>query len=392
MACTAVVDGKRVIGAFLDDQEWAAVVRRSKIRQVLMPDTGLPAMAKTIRYKGGVTRFFSHFPGEAPVGYASRESPEHAERKLAIYSRLQGLGFQVDLESGRDDWRADVLVSPSAFGPALAIEVQLSRQSAEATYQRTQQRKASGVHTLWIFGPGAGSGHLGDDLLRSNPVFVAESAAQAADIAQAVCSCTAYYDDLSHFGQTPARPIALKISCSCGTDWLRPIGVVLLPNRLRGDLKPIYVSSSVTAARKQGRTTSFTEADEYLRRYMSVFRRAAAAYNIALGEYRVSTKDKIQGGAVYRRDYACPKCRCRAHTAGTIGLATPIPGRELLKCPLPIMAHVDARPVLGEVPTWYLAFPKPIEESVMTEAEWRTRFIEPARAMLLLLQPEEGVY
>ena len=149
MACTALVDGKRVVGAFLSNDEWSALVKLSKERRVLMDDTKLPAIAKTVRWKGGVTRFFSHFPGEAPEGYASKESPAHAARKLAIYARLLELGIPAELEAGQDDWRADVLVGESALGPALAIEVQLTKQSAQLTYERTHQRSASGVPTLW---------------------------------------------------------------------------------------------------------------------------------------------------------------------------------------------------------------------------------------------------
>ncbi|MCR7873137.1 competence protein CoiA [Pseudomonas aeruginosa] len=392
MGCTAIVDGKRVIGAFLPDEEWRQVVKRSKLREVLMPDTKLPAVAKTVRWRGGITRFFSHFPGEAPEGYVSHESPEHAAQKLAVYARLLELGFTVELEAGMDDWRADVLVGPSAFGPALAIEVQLTRQSAQATYERTEQRFASGVPTLWLFGKNASTGHLGADLTASNPVFVAKDVDHAADIAQAVCSGSAFYDDLSQFEQTPARPIGVKVACKCGVDWLRPIGVVLLANRIRGDLKPVYVSCSVTAAKKQGRTLTMSEAEDYLRRYMRVFVRAAKTYGIALGESRVASKFRSDAGALYRRDYACPKCRVRAYTMGSIGVASPIPGDELVRCPLPVVANVDARPVLRLEPAWFIAKPAPAQESVMSIAEWKVRFIDRARASLLMLAPEEGVY
>lgn len=392
MACTAIVNGKRVIAAFLSDEKWLQTVQLSKQRKVLMPDTKLPALTKTVRWKGGITRFFSHFPGEAPEGYSSNESPEHAAQKLAIYSRLQDLGFTVVLESGRDDWRADVLVGPSAFGPALAIEVQLTRQSAQTTYERTQLRSASGVSTLWVFGKNASTGRLGDDLLNSNPVFVAEGADHAADIAQAVCSGSAFYDDLSKFEQTPARPIGIKVACKCGLSWLRPIGVVLLTNRVRGDLRPTYVSCSVTSAKKRARRLSPGEADDYLRRYMNVFWSAADTYGIALGESRPASRVRGNKGLLYQREYACPNCRLRVWTAGSIGLVTPIPGDQLLRCPLPVVAHVDARPILNLKPAWFISPPAPTQESVMSNAEWKSRFIERARASMRLMAPEEGAY
>ncbi|BAW26770.1 competence protein CoiA family protein [Pseudomonas aeruginosa] len=391
MGCTAIVDGKRVVAAFLPDEEWRKVVKRSKLREVLMPDTKLPAVAKTVRWRGGITRFFAHFPGEAPEGYAAYESAEHAARKLAVYARLLDLGFTVELEAGMDDWRADVLVGPSAFGSALAIEIQLTRQSAQATYERTAQRSASGVPTLWLFGKNASTGHLGADLTATNPVFVTKDEDHAADIAQAVCSGSAFYDDLSQFAQTPARPIGVKVACKCGVDWLRPIGVVLLPNRIRGDLKPIYASVSVTSAKKRGRTLSLTEADAYFRRYMKVFWKAAETYGIALGDPLLATKVSSIDGSLFKREFACPQCRRRVYTKGVTGVALPIRGAELLRCPLPIAAHVDARPSLNIGPAWFLSRPEPKQEPVMSSTEWKDQFIVRARACMITLPPIGGM-
>jgi len=392
MGCTAIMDGKRIVGAFLPDEEWRQVVKLSKQRKLLMPDTKLPALAKTVRWKRGITRFFSHFPGEAPEGYASRESPEHAAQKLAVYARLLELGFTAELEAGMDDWRADVLVGPSAFGPALAIEVQLTRQSAQATYERTEQRFASGVPTLWLFGKNASTGHVGADLTATNPVFVANDENHAADIAQAVCSGSVFYDDLSQFEQTPARPVGVKVACKCGVDWLRPIGVVLLPNRLRGDLEPVYASVSVTSVKKRGRTLSLTEADAYFRRYMKVFRIASKTYGIAIGEQLLATKVGSVDGSLFRCDFACPKCRRRIYTKGVAGIGLPIHGDELLRCPVPILAHVDSRPSLGIDPAWFIAKPEPKQEAVMSVAQWKERFVLVARANMFFLHPEKGLY
>jgi hypothetical protein len=385
MGCTAIVDGKRIVGAFLPDEEWRQVVKRSKLRQVLMPDTKLPAVAKTVRWRGGITRFFAHFPGEAPEGYASQESPEHAAQKLAVFARLQELGFTVELEAGMDDWRADVLVGPSTFGPALAIEVQLTKQSAQATYERTAQRFASGVPTLWLFGKNASTGHLGADLTASNPVFVAEGVDHAADIAQAVCSGSAFYDDLSQFEQTPARPIGVKVACRCGVDWLRPLGVVLLLNRIRGDLNPIYASVSAMPAKAHRRRLSYDEASAYFRAYMRVFWSAQKAYGVPVGDPQIATRV----GNEFWRGFACPKCQAEIYASGAVSITPPILGHEVLRCPLPITANVDARPSLNILPSWLLAPPEPRQEPVMSHAEWKERFIGPARSSIFF-HPKEG--
>ncbi|HBO2935039.1 TPA: competence protein CoiA [Pseudomonas aeruginosa] len=385
MGCTAIVDGKRVVGAFLPDEEWRQVVKRSKVREVLMPDTKLPAVAKTVRWRGGITRFFAHFPGEAPEGYAAYESPEHAAQKLAVYARLLELGFTVELEAGMDDWRADVLVGTSAFGPALAIEVQLTRQSAQATYERTAQRFASGVPTLWLFGKNASTGHLGTDLTASNPVFVAGGVDHAADIAQAVCSGSAFYDDLSQFEQTPARPIGVKVACRCGVDWLRPLGVVLLLNRIRGNLNPIYASVSAMPAKVRGRRLSYDEASAYFRAYMKVFWSAQKTYGVPVGDPLIPTRV----GQEYWRGFACPKCQAEIYASGVVSITPPILGHEVMRCPLPVAANVDARPSLNILPSWFAARPEPRQEPVMSNAEWKERFIAPVRSSIFF-HPKEG--
>lgn len=380
MACTALVDGKRVVGAFLSNDEWSALVKLSKERRVLMDDTKLPAIAKTVRWKGGVTRFFSHFPGEAPEGYASKESPAHAARKLAIYARLLELGIPAELEAGQDDWRADVLVGESALGPALAIEVQLTKQSAQLTYERTHQRSASGVPTLWVFGKGASTGHLGVDLLQSTPVFEADSVSEAADTAQAVCSGLAFFDDRTDLAKTPARPIAVLVDCKCGEPWLLPVGVVLLPNRIRGDLDPLYVSVSRTSAKRKGQSLTLTSVTNYFRRYWGVLKAAGVKYKLPLGVETYPDRVSGRNGTIFVQRYSCPNMACCR-----VMEAFPPKGSDLTSCPVPITATVDARPVLDVEAAWMLAKPAPYDETVWSKRQWQEQFITPMRESLMCL-------
>lgn len=380
MACSAFMDGKRIIGAYLSDKEWSEIKSLSGARKVLMPDTKLPAIAKTVRWNGGVTRFFSHFPGEAPEGYASKESPAHAARKLAIYSRLLELGIPAELEAGRDDWRADVLVGKSAFSPELAIEVQLTKQSAQLTYERTYQRSTSGVPTLWIFGHGSSTGHLGVELLQNNPVFEADSETQAADIAQAVCMGEAFFNDRTELASTPARPIAVKVDCKCGKPWLLPVGVVLLPNRIRGDLRPTYVSVSRTSTKRKGKAVTPSGALTYLSRYLDVITAAGEKYGLPVGVDLYPDRDYGYTGAIYVQRFSCPNMRC-----WRIMQAFGCKGEDLVWCPVPVTAHVDARPILDVESAWLVAMPEPYDESVFTKALWQKRFILPMRAGLVCL-------
>lgn len=382
MGFSAFVDGVRVVAPLASEEEWSEIKRRSKARQVLMADTKLPAQAKTLRWKTHTTRFFAHFPGESPEGYASLESPQHAMMKLAIFIRLRELGIPAEIEWGMDNWRADVFVPDSVFGKPLAIEVQLSRQSAEETYKRTSERTSSGVRTLWLFGPRAMQGHLGNDLLAENPVFFVDTLEMATQTAEAVCTGKAVWDDLSHFSETPARPLALKVNCRCGQSWLRPLGVILLPNRVRGDLEPMFVSCNMTSAKTGKRSISHDEATEYLRRYLPVLRKAGEHYSLPLGVYQVVEKIRGTNGMIYLQEFGCPRCRRRVYTYGTRALFFP-KGVDVKRCPVPIFGRVDARPVLKAIPEWHLQSIEPVIEPVATTEEWRIEFIDRVQSLLI---------
>lgn len=386
MAFVAIANGLRVIAPFMSDEDWKITVKLAKARQVTMVDTGLPAQAKTRRSQAGITRFFSHFPGEAPDGYAGSESPEHAAMKLAVFCRLRDAGFEVTLEAGHDDWRADVLVGPTRFGTALAVEIQLSTQSAEATYLRTAQRAASGVPTLWIFGTSGSTGHLGVDLLQKNPIFTAKSQTEAAGIALDVCNGSAFFDDLSLYAKTPARPIAFRVPCSCGQAWLYPIGLVLLLNRIRADLDPLYVSASLKPEKRNPKAKAISKARaiELMQQWRPVFIDTAKLYGLRLGRALVSPdwgvvwERTYRGGFFVRRFIGCPWCKKDILTYRPHLPWVP-KGIDVDKAPTPIVGEYDARSVLKIQPVWLRSRPKGRKEPVMSEDEWRRTFILPMR-------------
>lgn len=386
MALSAYHGNRLIIAPQLSDDEWSRVVSLGKKRELSMPTTGLSAQAKTVRWRGGVTRFFSHFPGEAPDGYAGEESAEHEAMKFAAFGALQAAGIDAQLERGTSGWRADVLVGATDFAPALAIEIQLSRQSAELTYQRTAERSASGVPTLWIFGQGSSTGHLGSDLLSDTPVFTAKTPDEAADIALAVCQGQALFDDLSSLRKTPARPVACRVSCNCGAQWLRPQGVILLPNRIRGDLTPTYASAIMTKAKPKLNERSLTheQALAKLCQFDAVFVAAARTYGLQLG----TTAGRPFGGLVqtyfpgigkcFLREFACPEC------FRVLEGHIPTPKQLDMKlCPVPVATEVDARHELQRAlrlnPTWLIRPIAGVEEPTMSMAEWMRRFITPMK-------------
>ncbi|MEA3172385.1 MAG: hypothetical protein QOI97_5333 [Pseudomonas sp.] len=386
MACVGLVNGCRTVASVLSDEDWKKVVKISKGRQVLMPDTKLPAQAKTLRRDGGITRYFSHFPGESPEGYSSTESPDHIAMKVAIYKKLVALGIQAELEDGVDDWRADILVGDSAFAPRLAIEVQISPQSAQRTYERTEQRNRSGVPTLWIFGSIGLTGVINEDLARTNPVFVAKTPLDAADIASAVCRGQAFYDDLSHYQQTPARPVALLINCACGDRWLYPFGCVLLLNRISGETAPMFISCFRTSRVGKGLlpTARMRAVERYFDLGMSAVKVSAEKYGVGFGRpsevwHRYGRFGNSKSGIrVWERSYSCPTCTSTPEPL-TRGLPKNV---ALSMCPVPVATTVDARSVLSVTPSWRMSRKDGWVESVMCERRWKDEFIYPLRSAI----------
>lgn len=80
----------------------------------------------------------------------------------------------------------------------------------------------------------------------------------------------------------------------------------------------------------------------------------------------------------------------RACTYGSHGIGLPIKGDEFYRCPLPIMGYMDARPILDLAPAWFDSPPSPVEESVMSAAAWKAKFIDRLQGMLLLVAPVRG--
>jgi hypothetical protein len=352
-----------------------------------MQDTGLAAQAKTLRWNGGTTRYFSHFSGEAPEGYVNRESPEHMAMKLAVYQRLLDRGVPAELEAGMDDWRADILVGHSAFSAGLAIEIQISNQSAQTTYARTEQRQLSGVPTLWLFGQSGTSGKLGEDLLLKNPVFTVKTALEAAQTADAVCSNQAFYDGPSLYRKTPARAVASMVNCGCGSRWLYPFGLVLLPNRIHGDKSPVYVSCCRTG--QVDKSLSFLgrlrAIEKRFDQYMPAFKVTAHKYRLDLGVSSELTDRYIRNGysssRVWERSYACPRCGITPEPL-THGLPR---GVDVCKCPVPITAEVDAGEVMKDSDKRWRVAPVPgYIETVTSTAAWEANFIRPLRDRLTL--------
>jgi hypothetical protein len=135
----------------LDD--WQALRSDSTlVRHLRFPCCASPVVLKVSSTE---MPFFAHAPGQAcsqSVDTERRESPEHQALKYAVAYHLANIpGWTVGTEQLAPDrtWRADVLAT-HADGRKLAVEPQLSRQSANAFRHRSNRYLEAGIMPAWI--------------------------------------------------------------------------------------------------------------------------------------------------------------------------------------------------------------------------------------------------
>lgn len=124
----------------------------------------------------------------------------------------------------------------------------------------------------------------------------------------------------------------------------------------------------------------------YLRRYLGVIAAAGERYGLPVGFDLYPGCVYGHKGAIHVQRFSCPDMRCRR-----IKHAFGCKGEDLVGCPVPITAHVDARPIVDFEPAWLVAMPAPYDESVFTKAQWQERFILPMRAGLVCLGTVGGI-
>jgi Competence protein CoiA-like family len=136
-----------------DLEDWQALRDNSqKVRQLHFPCCDSPVVLKV---SSTAMPFFAHAPGRAcaqTLEAERRESPEHQALKYAIAFHLSKIaGWTVRTEQPAPDrtWRADVLATHTS-GRQLAVEPQLSRQSAEAFRHRSSRYLQAGIMPTWI--------------------------------------------------------------------------------------------------------------------------------------------------------------------------------------------------------------------------------------------------
>ncbi|WP_052666761.1 hypothetical protein [Nitriliruptor alkaliphilus] len=115
--------------------------------------------------------FFRHAP-HAPVCSTAFETLHHLQLKQIVADAIDGAGWTAQLEQPIGTRRADVrAVPPDPSRTPLALEVQLSRQRAADTLERTDDYRRHGHDTIWIV---ADSGALGRPIPHGVPYITTD--------------------------------------------------------------------------------------------------------------------------------------------------------------------------------------------------------------------------
>lgn len=149
MKLVAYLHGRRVDATVIGRAEWRALVMNTGYPDLVLPECGRRAKRVT-SHKG--TQFFAHHPDSTCDVEHRPESEQHLMMKRAVADRINtSAGWRAEVEhaaNGRD-WIADVMAF-SKDGLKVAFEVQLSQQTEEDYFYRSQRYFAANILPVWL--------------------------------------------------------------------------------------------------------------------------------------------------------------------------------------------------------------------------------------------------
>lgn len=150
MLLTAMLDGNRVDATTYTAEAWSELQKSDDRKRMVMPVCGIRAVAKA---RGGSTRFFAHYrKADCKVEHGG-ETPQHLAMKEALkkcIDRFPGWHAIVEHPHPSREWIIDVLAESDDFRNRVAFEVQLSSQTPENYFARSQRYFDSGAFPVWL--------------------------------------------------------------------------------------------------------------------------------------------------------------------------------------------------------------------------------------------------
>lgn len=150
MLLTAMLDGSRVDATTYSKEAWSELQGSEDRKRMIMPVCGVRAVAKT---RGGTTKFFAHLRKAGCKVDHGGESPQHLAMKGALKDCIDlapGWHAIVEYPHRSREWIIDVLAESDDLTRKVAFEVQLSSQTPDKYFGRSQRYFDSGIFPVWL--------------------------------------------------------------------------------------------------------------------------------------------------------------------------------------------------------------------------------------------------
>lgn len=145
-----MLDEQRVDATTYTAGSWLELQESEDRKRMTMPLCGIRAVAKK---RGESTRYFAHHTRAGCEVEHGGESPQHLAMKEALkvcIDAVPGWHAIVEYPHSSREWIIDVLAESDDLKNRVAFEVQLSSQTPEKYFARSQRYFDSGVFPVWL--------------------------------------------------------------------------------------------------------------------------------------------------------------------------------------------------------------------------------------------------
>lgn len=398
MSLVAIHNHKRIIAPFLSDSDWREVQKQCVQSEVILPESKRLAAVNQIFIDGKAYRYF------IPSGSAEEATSLQMAMNIEVITKLLSLNIPVQVEYAIDNWRGPIIIKRPELGQFLVVMC-IDGACSDHDYDVegvTMRHARSGYDTLWLV---SGDGHnqrWAQERQANTPLFFIN---ERTPVSYGAKACQLILDFLEglysfvspeQFKSTGVKPIAARVRCSCGKEWLHPVGLVLGLDEIASGLKPEFISATklFTSTRMPGSLADELEISHF-DACASAFVGIANKLGVPLGHIDDRLIDGLQerGRAnqhshfntrpIRTRTYCCPACHGYVGHIGDFG----IPKETLCRTPAKECCRMDATPYLDDrtlIPQWIRSSVQPGEDgpSPMSILEWKQQVIAPISRLL----------